>query len=203
MPKRLRDEPIYLAPEILAYRGANNAPCVVDERTGRSLDPSSIDDKICIYERQVKEWFLERAKSFLRGRYSKYNGFAVMMIATSYIEGVEQYRKGRPSNGESKAFFVAGMKRIFGYSTEDETNLKNLYTHLRCGLFHNGMSGDAVVLSRKFSAPLTFSNRGTMDINPTRFLNAVCQDFEAYVKQLRNSENIELRIHFGNMFNVV
>lgn len=66
MPKRLRDEPIYLAPKILGFRGVNYEPVITDERTGKRLNPFSIDDKIFIYNPQVEEWFLNRAVSLCR-----------------------------------------------------------------------------------------------------------------------------------------
>ena len=68
MPKRLRDEPIYLAPEILAFRNVNYEPVVTDERTGKKLNPFIIDDKIYIYKRQVEEWFLTVPPAYVKGR---------------------------------------------------------------------------------------------------------------------------------------
>ena len=200
MPKRLRDEPIYLAPEILGFRDVNYEPVITDERTGKKLNPSSIDDKIYIYKRQVEEWFLNPAVSLCR---RKNNNFVVVMIATSYIEGVEQYRKGRSSDSHSKQYFSDGMKRIFKIQNISDDQLKVLYKHLRCGLFHNGMSGDAVVLNRTLNSAIEFSNRGTTDINPRLFLAAILQDFQQYINLLCNQNNTVLRNNFNLMFSVV
>ena len=200
MPKKLRDEPIFLAPEILAYRDLQYNPQVIDERNTMQLDPQNVDDKITIYERQVKEWFLDRAQSLCK---RKDNNFVVVMIATSYIEGVEQYRNGEESNGNSKRFFSSGMKRIFNLPDITDAQLSALYKHLRCGLFHNGMSGDAVVLSRKFTEAISISSRDTIDINPRKFLNAIIQDFEHYIDDLMNENNAELRNHFDRIFFVI
>jgi hypothetical protein len=200
MPKRLRDEPIYLAPEIVAFRDVNYEPVITDERTGKKLNPFSIDDKIYIYKRQVEEWFLNRAVSLC---HRKNNNFVVVMIATSYIEGIEQYRNGRLSNGLSKQYFLDGMKRIFGIQNVSDNQLKMLYKHLRCGLFHNGMSGVVVVLNRTFKCAIEFSNRGTIDINPRLFLAAIIQDFQQYINELNNENNTTLRNNFNRMFSVV
>mgnify|MGYP000326075518 CR=1 FL=1 len=54
MPKRLRSFPLYIAPEIKGRIGDNGEPKVLDEKTGQELDPTNIDHKIIIYERQVK-----------------------------------------------------------------------------------------------------------------------------------------------------
>lgn len=200
MPKRLRDEPIYLAPDILGSRDNQYYPVITDLRTNTNLDPYNVDDKIFIYKRQVEEWFLNRAVSLCR---RNNNNFIVVMVATSYIEGVEQYRTGMESNGRSRQMFSAGIRRIFGLQNVSDHQLSNLYKHLRCGLFHNGMSGDAVVLDRRLKNAIEFSNRGTIDINPRLFLGAIVQDFNQYVSDLSNQNNIELRNNFDRMFTVI
>ncbi|SEV93384.1 hypothetical protein [[Clostridium] fimetarium] len=200
MPKKLRNEPIYLASEILGFRDANYNPVITDERTGKRLDPNDIDDKIFIYKRQVDEWFLSRAVSLCS---EKNNSFVVVMIATSYIEGVEQYRHGGLSNRKSKEYFLEGMRRIFRVQNVTDDQLSVLYKQLRCGLFHNGMSGDAVVLSHRFKINIEFSNRGTIDINPQLFLSDIIQDFEQYINDLTNLENTIMRNNFDCMFSVL
>ena len=200
MPKRLRDEPIYLAPDILGLRDDQYNPIITDLRTNTRLDPYSIDDKILIYKRQVEEWFLNRAISLCR---RKNNNFIVVMIATSYIEGVEQYRTGRESNGRSRQIFSDSIRRIFELQNVSDNQLANLYRHLRCGLFHNGMSGDAIVLNRRLKNVIEFSNHGTIDINPSMFLSAIIQDFNQYISDLNDHNNMELRNHFDGMFTVV
>lgn len=200
MPKKLRDEPIYLAPDILAWRDAQWNPVIRDNRTNRELNPNDINDKVYIYERQVNEWFISRANSLIQ---RKRNDFVVLMIAVAYIEGSEQYRRGQSSQGQSKKYFRYGVQRIFGFQEDMNHNIDALYTHLRCGLFHNGMSGDAVVLSRRFREAVSFSNRGTVDINPRLFLKAVVEDFHSYINQLQDENSMELRTKFDRMFFVV
>ncbi|MCQ1530064.1 hypothetical protein [Lutispora saccharofermentans] len=110
MPKRLRSYPIYLAPKIIGVMKPNGLSEVFDEKDEEYLNPNAIDDKIKIYERQVKEWFLNRASRLLRG---EDNGFIILMISVSYVEGVQQYINGQPSNGNSGAVFKQGLDRIF------------------------------------------------------------------------------------------
>ena len=200
MPKRLRDEPIYLAPKILGYRDDKYNPVIKDLRTDRNLDPFNLDDKILIYKQQVEEWFLNRAVILCR---SKNNNFIVVMIATSYVEGVEQYRIGEKSNGHSRQFFITGLRRIFSLQNVTDDQLSSFYNHLRCGLFHNGMSGDKVVLNSTLINAIEFSKRETIDINPKLYLDAIIQDFNQYISDLNNQNNIQLRSHFNRMFTVV
>lgn len=200
MSKRLRDKPIYLAPEILGSRDVHNNPLIQDERTGTILNPYDINDKILIYKRQVEGWFLNPATRLC---HRKNNNFVVVMIATSYIEGVEQYRKGNLSNGQSRQYFTEGMKRIFKMQSIADSQISILYKHLRCGLFHNGMSGDAVVLNRTLKSAVNFSNPEIIAINPILFLDAVTKDFEQYVNELWDEDNTELRNNFDSMFTVL
>jgi len=80
-----RYETIYVAPGMLGKyeRLGQGSPVVVDERNNNEkLDPRKVDDKICIYEREVKEWFLNRALELVRSdrSSSSSNGFIVLMI---------------------------------------------------------------------------------------------------------------------------
>lgn len=200
MAKRLRDKDIYLAPDILACRNERYDPIIVDKQSGKRLCANDIDDKILIYKRQVEEWFLNRAKNFLKN--TNKNLFIVLMVATSYIEGVEQYRSGRTSVGRSKEMFFDSMDRIFGLQGVDKPHLENLYKPLRCGLFHNGMSGDMIVLDCNFENAINFSVT-TIDINPKLFLEAIIGDFNKYIEDLSNHENEELRFNFDKMFDIV
>ena len=69
MAKQLRkEEAIYIAPQIKGYINKDGNPIVFDELKKKQLynRDDIIDDKISIYERQVEEWFLNRAKHLLK-----------------------------------------------------------------------------------------------------------------------------------------
>jgi hypothetical protein len=99
--------------------------------------------------------------------------------------------------------FAAGIKRIFALPNVTDMKLFDLYKQLRCGLFHNGMIGDKIVLKYLINDAIVFSYNGTIDINPKKFLAAVIQDFNQYINDLKNVNNIELRNNFDRMFFVV
>lgn len=65
------------------------------------MNPENIDDKIIIYERQVKGWFLQPTLKMVKYK-PEHKGFLVLMSCISYFEGVEQYKTGITSNGNSK-----------------------------------------------------------------------------------------------------
>jgi hypothetical protein len=198
MPKKLRTYPIYLAPNIRGLIKSDGSTEVYDEKNKEYLNPNSIDDKIKIYERQVKEWFLERANRLLEG---DNNGFIVLMISTSYIEGVQQYLNGQSSNGSSRAVFKQGLNRIFSLSVED-IKLNDFYSQVRCGLFHNGMSDSQVIISSSFQIPIDFSEYDTIKINPKTILDVIRNDFINYISKLKNQANVTERENFNRMFSV-
>jgi hypothetical protein len=198
MPKRLRTEPIFVAPEITGRIDNNGIPIVRDNRTNVTLNPDEVDDKITIYERQVREWFLLPAQRLLEGNN---NGFIILMVCLSYIEGIEQYRVGRNSNRQSQDFFVRSMNRIFGeiYSRD---NLIDLYSEARCGLFHNGMTKGKVIIRNSFEPAIRFADFERIEISPEKLLDIIEEDFENYLNELRNPENMELRDNFDRMFSI-
>src|SRR5688572_5434422 len=152
MSKKLRQEPIYIAPGIFGWLDNNHTPHVLDEVSNDELDPYNVNHKIIIYERQVKEWFLNPATTL---SHQKNKGFIVLMICLSYIEGIEQYRQGLSSNGQSSAFFVSSLQRIYPGRFTD-VQLRSLYKQARCGLFHNGMVEGKMIINNSFHHSVEF-----------------------------------------------
>lgn len=200
MPKRIRrNYTIYIAPDIAGfYDNVGNAKAF-DERTNKELNPNNIDDKIFIYERQVKNWFLNKATRLVKG---KNNGFLVLMICLSYIEGVEQYIQGLTSNGRSQEFFRSSMHRIYPLKFQDD-QLNNLYSEARCGLFHNGMVSGKILISLTYNNSVNIPDIDTIQINPQRFLMDIKKDFDNYLTILRDSNNNQQRYKFEQMFSNV
>lgn len=195
MPKRIRQEPLYIAPEIIAHLGNDGHPIVLDERNELELNPYNIDDKITIYERQVKEWFLIPVESFLN---LDNHGFIVLMICLSYLEGVQQYRNGINSNGRSREFFCQSLNRL--YPNLDNFSLQSLYREARCGLFHTGMVNGQIIISPDFPNSILFPDNLTIKINPRMLYNDIVRDFNNYITLLRNEENEILRDNFSVMY---
>jgi len=194
MPKQIIDSEIYIAPKILGVN-KDNQYFVTDEETDRELDIDNLDDKIFIYERQVKGWFLDRANDLLN---SNENKFIILMICLSYFEGVQQYRDGRFSNNESKIIFVKSMIRIFPNLID--TNLEELYSDARCGLFHSGMIKEKTILRNDYTEAIDFSDTQRIKINPRKLLEEIKNDFEKYLIELRDPNNEELRNNFDKLY---
>lgn len=196
MSKKLRRDPIYIAPDILGWLDENHNPQVIDEKTNRQLDPRSINDKILIYERQVTDWFLNPATSFTKYK-SKNKGLIVLMICLGYLEGIEQYRMGQTSDGNSQRFFVSGLQRLYPGQYSDN-QFRELYKQARCGLFHAGMVQGKIIINNTFSNSLEFIDDYDIKINPKTLLNDIKNDFQNFIQELRT--NVESANRFDNMY---
>jgi len=198
MSKKLRRDPINIASEIVGWLDEKYNPQVIDNRTGRQLDPRNVNHKIDIYERQVKDWFLIPATNLTKYKNGN-KGFIVLMICLSYLEGIEQYRRGQNSNGNSRRFFVSAMERL--YPDEFQTHqLEDFYSEARCGLFHNGMVRGKIIINNGFQKSVEF-NGGDIKVSPSKFLKDIRDDFESYLQELRTNQ--QSRNTFDEMYSNV
>jgi hypothetical protein len=189
-------EDIHIAPGITGKRDYSGELCIVVDSTEKQLFPEdNIEDKIKIFESQVNGWFLEKASDLLG---EEDNGFVIIMIATSYIEEIEQYRRGKSSNNQSGAFFKEGVKRIFGIDSDSQLN--NLHKELRCELFHNGMTGPYIRIDSRYPKDIDFLDNNIIKINQRQFLEKVKEDFGQYLADLKNESRTQLRNNFSKMY---
>ncbi|MCK5040569.1 MAG: hypothetical protein KAR87_06390 [Candidatus Aenigmarchaeota archaeon] len=167
-----------------------------------ALDYNNIETKILIYEDRVKEWFL---KIGVKLKQDNEAGFVILQIATSYIEGNQQYIEGQTSNQKSKAFFKKAMKRIFPEIIKIvniDIFLGTFYEQVRCGLFHDGMTKKSVTISGEYPEALCFLDSNIL-INPHKFLDVIYENFENYISELKNKNNKDVRIKFERRWDIV
>lgn len=124
-------------------------------------------------------------------------GFVVLMVATAYLEGNQQYREGRTREGESKKFFVAAIQRIFSLT---EQQGRELYGEVRCGLFHDGMTKHRVSIANEYPDALVVVG-DEFRISPNKFLDAVRADMTSYIAALRDPNSTALRTNFERRWN--
>lgn len=195
MAKRIRTDPIEIAPNIIGNIQDNGSYFVFDKVTNALLNPENIDDKIKIYERQVKGWFLDPTFKMVKYK-PKHKGFLVLMSCISYFEGVEQFKTGISSNGNSKRTFTNAIKKLYP-DKFSETQIIRLYIQARCGLFHDGMVKGQIIISTTYVESINIT-RNDIFINPKKLLNDIIEDFENYLSLLRN--DAEARHNFNLMF---
>ena len=195
----INGEEIYVAPKMLG-KVKDGAPIVIDEEKNAILDPNNLDDKIKIYEREVTEWFIQPALESLNNN-SFLNSYLALMVCMSYVEGVEQYRQGSHSRRKSKKFFTNSINQIFPNKYSNK-NIEKLYTEVRCGLFHNGMTNGSMIFNNEYPDSIKFENNKLIRVNPSKLLLDIKKNFQEYIKELKIQENTEIRTNFNKMFNL-
>jgi hypothetical protein len=173
---------------------------VVDFRSKKEYAEDAVDTKILVYEDRVTGWFFRYGR-LLQDHHDA--GFVVLQVALAQIEGIEQYRRGESSYNDPRGFFLDGLKRIFGFDDSDSANhwLEDFYRLVRCGLFHDGMTRDRVLIENRFDTPLAYD--GTcIRVSPNKFLDAVIEHFNQYIGELKDQSNINLREAFRRKYDV-
>jgi hypothetical protein len=201
---------------------------IFDSTENKELQKSDIEISILIYEDRVKGYFFDQARKLLSSSNlddetsSGFPAYTVLMIAISQVEGMQQYREGESSEPDrsrripprSKDFFVRGMTRIFNLASENKEHLEQLYSAVRCGLFHDGFTKGLVYLALDFNnpeyqealkiEPWEYNSRKIrFGINPKLFLAEVENDFDKYINDLRDPEFDDLRNNFTRLWKEV
>lgn len=195
MAKRIRNETIEIAPFIIGNIQDDGNYFVADQKNNTLLNPENVDDKIKIYERQVKGWFLEPTLRMVKYK-PRHKGFLVLMSCISYFEGVEQYKTGMSSNGNSKRTFINAVNRLYPNQFNDQ-KIGRLYSQARCGLFHDGMVNGQIIISNSYDESISFTANDIL-INPKKLLKDIMNDFEDYILTLK--DDVEARQRFNRMF---
>lgn len=166
---------------------------IIDARTGAQHDAALLETKVLLFEDRAKGWFFDIARGLCDGGHG---GYAVLQIATSQVEGLQQYIEGRSSrSASSREAFVRGMVTVFQDAKGYEPELGQFYDRVRCGLFHDGFTKSNVVISWRFRYPLVFTAQ-VIQINPQLFLASVEAAVERYVSELRDPSKTDLRKRF-------
>jgi hypothetical protein len=211
----------FLASSSYAYHGlvTTNDQFISPRFKGDKLSPGTLDDKIDVFEDQVKGWTLTHAY-FLTDRTNPAGahnaGFAILMLCSAYFETIESCYRGRARKRNSKMFFRSGFLKVFPDlpakaqrvvkgTLSDEVNklVDELYTEVRCGLYH-GMATKTRVLIIRNHMPVTFTlhnySLSAIVIDPWAFLEAVGNHFVSFLKEVRDPANTSLRSSFESFF---
>lgn len=170
------------------------------------VETGGIEDKIDVYEDRIKGWFLEPAR-ILEEKGSGHAGFAILLLAVSFVEGYGILLRGEDSQRQSKIFFKAGLREMFkGLETRHSQKivdkaLNGIYEQIRCGLAHYGMTKEKVTLSGDYQNPIDVvfdanKNITHIMVNPHRFLDKMEESLGEYIERLRDPEENVLRSNF-------
>lgn len=128
------------------------------------------------------------------------SAFVILGIGVAYFEMIAQFASGQDSKGKSQDFFETGFKKVYCKSSVS-VNGSDIYTFIRCGMFHTGMPTDRCGLSRNPKQTFTIDNR-VLIINPACLITDLKRHLEQYCKELRNPDNSfdSLRQNFEKTF---
>jgi len=166
------------------------------------------ENKIRIFEDRVRGWFLDVALNLVSGSEQvefSFNSedyvapnpkvYVALSVALAYIEGVEQYRCGEKTpDRQAGEWFRKSAKRIFPATCDDA--ITRLYKEARNGLFHSGFTYGKTYINCDYKQALELealeSVEKKLKINPKKVIEAVIDDFNRYILELRDSSNSDL-----------
>ncbi len=172
------------------------------------VDLTKFDDRVRVYEDQIRGWFLEPTKALLPVPNS---AFAVLHILMGYFEHHAIYRYGASSEGKSKEFFRRGFTAVFPKAHQSEPAGPDLqavsewlaeamYSDARCGLFHEWMARQRIAVTDKPELMRAFGRIGDITgvvINAGKFLAMIETHFAQYIGRLKDPSNTALRAAFN------
>lgn len=128
-------------------------------------------------------------------------GFAILALDCLLVETFQSFIDGAESSeGKSKQVFVQFLTTRSRFKAHfDKALAEKFYSEYRSGILHQGeIQGDGLVWSIG-SLVMQLSNR--IVINRTAFHNALKDEFNDYLAQLRSPQEIELRANFRKKMN--
>jgi hypothetical protein len=180
-------------------------PSVYDELNKTHLNPQDIDDKILIYERQVKGWFIKPAERLLDMLGEADSAFLILSVCLSCLEGIQQYIEGKSSTRKSKKFFTRSFQRVYATAGLDDRAVRDVYDEARCGLFHDGMTRSRIVYNLNQNVSFRKTDNGSQEMyefSPRLCLEGMKADFNSFIKELQDPSNITRRDGFGGLHDI-
>ncbi len=168
--------------------------------TDDKLNGASFEDVIERFEDRMSGWLIEPANHL---KSQQHAGFAILAIVLSYFEPIGQALEGSRKNGGSRKLFARGLQAVFPDlgASESDTLIRELYEQLRCGMFHDGLTREKVVISP--ASPHAFAIERDDDgslkrvtVTPVNLMYHLQNHLKEYTRQLRDPANIELRHNF-------
>jgi hypothetical protein len=176
----------------------------------------SLDNKITVFEDRTLGWQIDVADILINGRSgvpaledvprNPHAGFAVLSILFSYFEMIAKLEDGFVGQGQYRTYFERGFGRVFPDlmqhpPTTAKGVLDKVYTGVRCGLYHVGITAPGVQLDGEYPCAVTFSEDGNaLLVNPLLLPDVLRQHLKSYVSRLRDPANADLRRKFEARF---
>lgn len=180
-------------------------------RNGQFGPNPTIDQKIEIFRECVLGWQIEIAEEMSRqffetrsthqtGNPMRECGFAVVSVIFSYFETIAQYIQGATSHCQSAQFFNFGFREVYPETDLNDFDITGIYAHVRCGMYHRGLTRPGVNLYERHKPTFQFDEEGQLLLNPFTLVTDVKEHFCGYVSRLQDKSNTALRTYFEVIF---
>lgn len=156
------------------------------------LEIRNINDKITIFEREVKQWIIHPMWTLLRDdliidennnatgfKYKPFkNAIFVLLGIFSYLEKMQRYHERTKKNEKldtSTDILYKGIKKVFTYL--EINNIRDIINETRNQMMHTGMIGDGVLLNYIYEKEIEYiPQNNEIKINPHKMLKAIEED---------------------------
>jgi len=130
-------------------------------------------------------------------------GFAILALDCLVAETLEAFRQGLvDTRNRSRELCVTFLNQRSAFRPFfDEALAKRFYYEFRCGIVHNAqVFGTGLVWS---VGPLVKQDGGRITVNRTAFHEALMRELAAYMNELRQPAQSQLRQHFRTKMDFV
>ena len=163
-------------------------------------DGWTLENKIDVFTARIEGWQIGIAKEIVRKGIPN-RGFALLHIVFSYFEMIGKYIHGYIGNDKSGFYFRKGVQATLEVTSDEESFLKTLYSSVRNGLYHLGMTKFNVMLRDDIPGSIGFNpERNILAIYPDRLVEDLDIRFHDYIAELRNPNNVKIRENFEKRF---
>ncbi len=214
------NESYYLCEGIWFDKNQNK---LVDKRdNNKELDITKIDDKVLIFEREVHEWMFFPMFLLLnddtnnKAKYMPFkNAIFLLYGIFSYLEKIQRYRTGEPyqsNDTNATSLLCKSFQNIFQDENSNNYGMAKISKILevtRHSLMHFCSIGDRVLLNQDYENSNAIKYIGSnnridkIEINPKKMLCTIWDDFDKYLKCVKDTQNKTEQDNFEKVFDVI
>jgi hypothetical protein len=169
------------------------SPNLTNEDFPLNYDDWVLEDKIRLFEDQVLGWQLLIADDIINVHADEnpHSGFAVLAMLLSYFEMIGKYLEGSTGERKPKKYFKVGLTNVFPNLKEKNEVTNILYGDARCGMYHEGLIGKRIILTRNYNTPILVVNEDFLiiAIDPHTLTTTLVKHFKGYIDQLKTSKS--------------
>ncbi len=189
---------------------APNFSCDDWDRLKAKLDPHGDWDAspaewkraIEVVEGRIRTRFLDSADQLQAVAYA---GFAILALDCLLIETIQAFKNGKHAETPKESrrayeTFLTSSPRFQKYFSSPR--VQDFYTNMRNGLLHDGETRKGWLVKANPQYDLVDPQPdGSIIVNRERFHDVLVKDFKAYVRDLSNPANKELRQNLVSAIN--